>query len=382
MADNDAPRSQLDFYFSDANLRRDRFLKSLTGTLGTGAVPVDTLTKFNRVLALAADEAVVVAPLRSIPALEVSADGATVCRRRPLPVEDDGDARTVHVEPVAAGSTIESVQQIFARCGTVAFVSLPRQPSRALRGFGFVEYASEAAARRAARELNGVAPAEGQAALRVTLQSDWNRRKRQREGSLGAAEEAGASDEADEEAPGIVLIRGIGRGSGVSVKATRREIGEACRRVTSRVEFVDYGISNSGDPTVAYVRLKTAAFAADVVRVLGQQEQQLGGKRVVLQVLRGAPRERYLQLIGQLREESKEQRKKKRETWWKRKWGGGGTEAPVDGAAGTGGDASGGEGRSDDAAADGADGSDARKRQRTAAASAGDGAHEPTAGPA
>ena len=119
--------TQLRFYFSDANLRRDRFLRQLVGPLGMLPVPVSTLSGFNRVLALTREEGTVLAALRGMPDLEVSADGLTVVRRRPLPPPEDDSAllRTVYFEPVAVGSTIESVQQLFACCGDVAFVSLP-----------------------------------------------------------------------------------------------------------------------------------------------------------------------------------------------------------------------------------------------------------------
>ena len=39
---------QLSFYFTDANLRRDRFLLRMTGPRGTGPVDVDCLLRFNR----------------------------------------------------------------------------------------------------------------------------------------------------------------------------------------------------------------------------------------------------------------------------------------------------------------------------------------------
>ena len=41
------------------------------------------------------------------------------------------------------------------------------------------------------------------------------------------------------------------------------------------VDYVDYGISNSGDVTVAFIRMKTAVGAAEVRRVLLEQRQQV-----------------------------------------------------------------------------------------------------------
>lgn len=39
------------------------------------------------------------------------------------------------------------------------------------------------------------------------------------------------------------------------------------------VDFVDYGISNSGDVTVAYIRMVTPTGAAEAVRVLREYGQ-------------------------------------------------------------------------------------------------------------
>ena len=63
---------QLSFYFTDANLRRDRFMKTFTGADGTGKMPVETLATFNRVKALTQDVGTIVAALRLIPGLQVS----------------------------------------------------------------------------------------------------------------------------------------------------------------------------------------------------------------------------------------------------------------------------------------------------------------------
>ena len=45
----DALIEQCAFYFSDANLRRDRFLRKHAGANGTGLVAVSILATFNRV---------------------------------------------------------------------------------------------------------------------------------------------------------------------------------------------------------------------------------------------------------------------------------------------------------------------------------------------
>ena len=332
-----ALETQLRFYFSDANLRRDRFLLGLTGPLGTGSVAIDTLASFNRVRSLTADQAEVVEALRALPELSVSADGTEVSRRSPLPSAGDAEARTVFFEPVPTSGTIDSVHALFARCGPVAYVSLPRLPSGQLKGFGFVEFDTPTAAAKAASELDGSGGSDGAPPLRVVLRSEWAAMKTEyrermrgggkrdgwnREGGKRARDVApavdGESEDADPHGPGVVAIRGIGRGE--SVKAVRRAIGEACRALTT-VEFVDLGISNSGDPSVAYVRVENRVAAAELARVLAAEGASFGGKVVTLESMRGSKLREYLIETRALRERAASVRKRKRDQWWERKWG-------------------------------------------------------------
>ena len=141
---------QLSFYFTDANLRRDRFMKTFTGADGTGKMPVETLATFNRVKALTQDVGTIVAALRLIPGLQVSdpsdQEGHTVQRTRTLPAKDDSEVgshllpsawwraslpaiapmppylampqeRTVYVEPLPPDASHESIKQLFSGCG-------------------------------------------------------------------------------------------------------------------------------------------------------------------------------------------------------------------------------------------------------------------------
>ena len=165
--------TQLSFYFSESNLRRDRFLLRLTGADGIGEVPLATLATFNRVAALTTDESVLACALRAIDSLVVSDDGASVRRAQPIPLEDTSPARTVYVENLPAGCSIETLRELFIPCGGVAHVSIPRCGSRDSLGFAFVEFDKEEDAVSAAETMNGKTPSDGQAPLRVLLKASW-----------------------------------------------------------------------------------------------------------------------------------------------------------------------------------------------------------------
>ena len=180
-------QKQLEYYFSDANLRRDAHLKGLAGADDDSTlrawVDLAHVLAFSRARAIL-DElpsttdgepakkraktipAVALDAARASSALEVSEDGTKVRRAQPY-VEVDAKelaARTVYVEPVADDASIDSIQARFAPHGAVANVSLPRG-----RGFGFVEFERRESAQAACAALDGV---DGVAVL---TKGEWER---------------------------------------------------------------------------------------------------------------------------------------------------------------------------------------------------------------
>jgi len=326
---------QLGFYFSDANLRKDKFLRSHTGKAGTGQVRVSLLAAFRRVRALTTDEEVVRAALARAQGLQLSADGSHVCRVHALPVDDHTDQRTVYVEPLPLSASIASVGALFGECGRVVFVQLPRLPAGATRAHALVEFGSSSGAERAVAELDGVTPEAGSHALRVLPKLQWlaERDEYRRLHKEGMPEEqarcraeataAAAREEERQLAAStprtVVAVTNIGRGG--NIKVLRRELAAVCEELAP-VDYVDYGISNSGNPTVAFIRFKTEVGAAEAARLLQERRQEFAGKVVEFDLMSGAPLREYLHKIGQLRRASAVSKKKKRDQWWARKYGG------------------------------------------------------------
>ena len=103
----DALTEQVAFYFSDANLRRDKFLRKHVGEKGTGAVAVSLLATFNRVKQLMADDAqLLVSALRAVPGqLPAGRPKTAAPRGQPTPAATVGakrQRRTVRVRGAAA----------------------------------------------------------------------------------------------------------------------------------------------------------------------------------------------------------------------------------------------------------------------------------------
>ena len=142
----------------------------------------------------------------------------------------------------------------------------------------------------------------------------------QQAGGGEPAASADAAAAAGEEAPLRVAVKLSGIPRGGKIKPLRRRLGEIFGEVAP-VEYVDYGVSNSGDPTVGYVRMKTAIGAAEAVRILAGRGVTLEGAAVAIELLTGATLRSYLQRIGEIKAKTAGTRRQKRQKWWDRKYG-------------------------------------------------------------
>ncbi|KAJ1460258.1 hypothetical protein M885DRAFT_612887 [Pelagophyceae sp. CCMP2097] len=184
---------QVEYYFSNANLRRDGHLKKLLGPDAAlqGWASLDHVASFSRAKDIV-DEALVTQKdagaearldvvrkaLRSYSKdVELSEDATQVRRTKPFEDENDASvgARTVYVEPVGAEETHATLGLRFAACGKVVHVSLPKSAAEgdeSLRGFAFVEFEAVDGAAAACEALDG-SPLAGGGVLRVITRLEW-----------------------------------------------------------------------------------------------------------------------------------------------------------------------------------------------------------------
>ena len=95
---------QVEFYFSDANLPRDKFLWTLTQSdpKREGWVPISTIASFKRMQRFQPFEAVVAALRTSKELLEVNEDGTAVRRRNPLVKPSEEDFHEINARSIYA----------------------------------------------------------------------------------------------------------------------------------------------------------------------------------------------------------------------------------------------------------------------------------------
>lgn len=153
-------RKQAEFYFSDANLRKDHFLRSQIEKDEGGFVQLALLMTFNRLRALGCKRrGMLAAILKSSTTLELSEDCSGVRRRTPLQLDVNTVPLTIYAEGLPLTFSLDDLARFFAQYGKVGRLDMPHhRETKEPRGFCFVEYATEKEALGAVTALDGKWP--------------------------------------------------------------------------------------------------------------------------------------------------------------------------------------------------------------------------------
>ncbi|XP_012286644.1 la-related protein 7 [Orussus abietinus] len=136
---NAAILKQMEFYFSDANLSKDRFLGNLIKQ--DPKIDLGIFLRFNKIRALTTELSRVAKALKGSTILSVSEDGTKVWRVTPIKEKENLDECTIYVQGLSPGADHELLSTIFSQYGTVEYISVPRYKSnKKIKGFAFVEF--------------------------------------------------------------------------------------------------------------------------------------------------------------------------------------------------------------------------------------------------
>ncbi|XP_076162591.1 la related protein 7 [Ptiloglossa arizonensis] len=130
---------QMEFYFSDANLSKDRFLSNLIKN--DPYVDLNIFIEFNKIRELTTDISRITKALQASTILSLSEDGTKVHRITPIVPKENTDDCTIYVQNLPPDADHETLSSIFSQYGPVVYVSLPRyKHNRKIKGFAFVEF--------------------------------------------------------------------------------------------------------------------------------------------------------------------------------------------------------------------------------------------------
>lgn len=147
---------QVDFWFGDANLHKDRFLREQIEKSRDGYVDISLLVSFNKMKKLTTDEKLIARALKSSAVVELDLEGTRIRRKKPLGERPkDEDDRTVYVELLPKNVNHSWIERVFGKCGNVVYISIPHYKSTGdPKGFAFVEFETKEQAAKAIEFLN------------------------------------------------------------------------------------------------------------------------------------------------------------------------------------------------------------------------------------
>ncbi|XP_062527560.1 la-related protein 7 isoform X3 [Bombyx mori] len=129
---------QMEFYFSDANLTKDRYLGELVKN--DPYVALEVFLKFNKIRSMTQDIVDIAKAMKHSTMLELSEDKLKVKRKTSV-ISYDADARTVYVESIPVTASRDWLERVFSDFGTVVYISLPKfKNTQKIKGYGFIEF--------------------------------------------------------------------------------------------------------------------------------------------------------------------------------------------------------------------------------------------------
>jgi len=297
-ATKDTVRKQVEFYFSDSNYPKDKFLRSQAAQNDGGWVSISIIATFTRMKKISEDVELIKEAVKESTILEVSSDGQNVRRTAPLPETDTSIARTIYAKGFPeAGYTIEDVESVFGKFGKVLSVRIRKMKDGKQKPSAFIEYATPEDATAAAAATSQFAGQD----LTVLKKSDYTEKKKQerkeKEGKTKRkAEDSESTNNNNEKkqkkeekevkeariSASIIKLESLG-------KEATRELVKEIFEPFGTVEYVDL---RSGDE-VGYVRMGSTDLANAAIEALTKENKEIAGGKTKYTLLPADEEKKY-----------------------------------------------------------------------------------------
>ncbi|XP_045511726.1 la protein homolog [Colias croceus] len=294
---------QMEYYFGDVNLPRDKFLKEQV-SLDDGWVPLDVMLKFNRLSKLTTDHEVIVNAINKSPSglLEVSEDNKKVRRNPEMPLPEMNEerrkeltARTVYAKGFPKDSTLDDILQFFKQHELVENVIMRRyldkqSKKKMFKGSVFATFKTREQATKFV-ETKGLKYKDTE--LLLLWQDNYLQQKQEEYAALKEKKQKrGQQKEGNEEKDtfklptGTVLFFNEGNET-----LTREKIKDALTELGAEVAYIDF---KSGD-TQGWVRLTKENAGKELAGKLTDGKVKIDDSELVFKLLEGDEETAYLE---------------------------------------------------------------------------------------
>lgn len=300
---------QLEYYFGDSNLNRDKFLQEQISK-DEGWVPVTTLLTFKRLQALSEDAKVIVDAIEKSDEglVQVSEDRAKLRRHpeRPLPEQNEEHrkevmSRTCYVKGFPLDSDMNALIEYFKDYEKVVNIVMRKYHDKGTKEYKFKGsvFATFATKEQADSFLKQEKVEYKEVALIRKWQEEYNEDKREERNAHKKKKEAAKEEEEKEK---IELPKGaILHLDGFDPDATREIIRDALADVigTNTIAFIEFEKGQSK----GHVRLNEEGSAKGILEKMTDGKIKINEKEIKVRVLEGEEEEEYLkEQINNIRE--------------------------------------------------------------------------------
>ncbi|XP_051167894.1 la protein homolog [Leptopilina boulardi] len=301
-------KKQIEFYFGDVNMQKDKFLIEQT-KLSDGWVPMDVMLKFKLLAALSKDSVTIVNALESSELIEVSEDKSKIRRSldHPLPVYDEEyrksqQERTIYAKGFPLeGITIDMLKDFFAPYEPIENIYMRKYADKEkkmhFKGSIFVQFKTLDAAKNF-MEKDSFKYEETELIRKWAV--DYNAEKlkerderRQKKESQKGNKNSGGQEKKEETEKGKET-RSLPKGSILHLSGiesgAREDIKEALANLDAHVAFVDYSRGKES----GYVRLVNENEAKTIFEKLEEGKLKIAESEANVRVLEGEEEIEYL----------------------------------------------------------------------------------------